>query len=213
MLDPTIPMMQPDIPCHGAFSACKKLDSLPLRFTAVFKHRNLKYSLVAFYHMTKLLPRDRSHINRFHRLSSTTHGNLADLYLQNFVRTPRSDTLNTNIPLKPKHRRGTSSPTSSDLTHRGDGRLIWWDAAEWFGLHRSVARNAQHQSEETLVPAERLLGQLAAWQRRGERKVELEEGDRSVNDKPNNRLEPDRYTYFSQWSLRKICVSVGLCDF
>lgn len=91
---------------------------------------------------------------------------------------------------KTKHQLESSSPTSSDLTHRGDRRIIWWDAAEWLGLHRSVTRNAQHQSEETLVPAERLLGQLAAWQRRGERKVELEGGDKSVNDKPNDRLEP-----------------------
>lgn len=66
-----------------------------------------------------------------------------------------------------------SLPTSSDLTHRSDGRIIGWDAANWFRLHRGIARNAQHQGEQTLVPAERLFGQLATRQRSGERQMEL----------------------------------------
>lgn len=65
-------------------------------------------------------------------------------------------------------------PTSGDLTHGGDGRVVRRDASEGFGLHRSVAWDTQHQSEQALVPAERLLGQLTAWQWRCQRQVELE---------------------------------------
>lgn len=66
--------------------------------------------------------------------------------------------------------------TSSDLTHGGDWRVVRRDATEGFGLHRSVAGDAQHQREETLVPAEGLLGQLATRQRGGQREMELDEG-------------------------------------
>lgn len=73
-----------------------------------------------------------------------------------------------------KHQPVLHPPTSSDLTHGGDGRIVRRDATEGFGLNRSVARDTQHQSEQTLVPAEGLLGQLATWQRGGERQVELD---------------------------------------
>lgn len=50
-----------------------------------------------------------------------------------------------------------------------------------------MARDAQYQGKQALVPAEGLLGQLAAGQGRGEGQVQLqqEEGDRlkKENDK------------------------------
>lgn len=64
-------------------------------------------------------------------------------------------------------------PTASDFTHGSDGRIVRWDAAEGFGLYRSIAGDPQHQSEQALVPTEGLLGQLAAWQRGGEGQMEL----------------------------------------
>lgn len=67
------------------------------------------------------------------------------------------------------------APTSSDLTHGGDGRVVGRDASEGFGLHWSVPGDPQHQSEQALVPAEGLLGQLAPRQRGGQRQVELED--------------------------------------
>lgn len=72
--------------------------------------------------------------------------------------------------------------TSSDLTHRGDWRIIRWDTTQGFGLHRGIARNPQHQGEQTLVPPERLLGQLATRQRGGERQMELNGGEKQKNE-------------------------------
>lgn len=66
-------------------------------------------------------------------------------------------------------------PTSSDLTHGCDRRVVRWDASQWFGLYRSVAWDSQNQCKQPLVPAEGLLGQLAPRQWCGERQMELEE--------------------------------------
>lgn len=67
-------------------------------------------------------------------------------------------------------------PTSSDLTHGCDGRIIRRDTTEGFRLHGGISRDSEHKSKQTLVPAEGLLGQLAAWQRCGQRQMELDRG-------------------------------------
>lgn len=76
-----------------------------------------------------------------------------------------------------KHRLLFCPRTSGNLTHGGDWRIVGRDATEGFGLHRSISRDAQHQSEQTLVPAEGLLGQLATRQWGGQREVELDGGE------------------------------------
>ena len=63
--------------------------------------------------------------------------------------------------------------TSSDFTHLGDGGLVCGDAAELLRVRRGCSRQPQHQRKQTLVPAEGLLGQLAARQRGVQRQVQL----------------------------------------
>ncbi len=61
--------------------------------------------------------------------------------------------------------------TSSDLTHLGDSRLISGHAAQLLAVGHGHSWQPQHQGEESLVPAERLLSQLTTRQRGIQRQV------------------------------------------
>lgn len=54
--------------------------------------------------------------------------------------------------------------TSGDLAHLRDGGVVGGDAAQLLGVGRGRPRQPQHQRKQPLVPAEGLLGQLAAGQ-------------------------------------------------
>lgn len=54
--------------------------------------------------------------------------------------------------------------TSGDLAHLRDGGVVCGDAAQLLGVGRGRPRQPQHQRKQPLVPAEGLLGQLAAGQ-------------------------------------------------
>lgn len=91
----------------------------------------------------------------------------------------------TTHPPSPEHYPPRSLPpshlrTSGDLTHGGDGRVVGRDAPQGLGLHRGMAGDAQHQGEQALVPAEGLLGQLAARQGGGQWQMELRGGGGGV---------------------------------
>lgn len=63
--------------------------------------------------------------------------------------------------------------TSSDLTHLCDGGVVGGDAAQLLSVGRGRPRQPQHQRKQPLVPAEGLLGQLAAGQRGVQGQVKL----------------------------------------
>lgn len=54
--------------------------------------------------------------------------------------------------------------TSGDLTHLRDGGVVGGDAAQLLRVGCGCPRQPQHQCKQPLVPAEGLLGQLAAGQ-------------------------------------------------
>lgn len=63
--------------------------------------------------------------------------------------------------------------TSGDLAHLCDGGVVCGDAAQLLSVGRGRPRQPQHQRKQTLVPAEGLLGQLAASQGGVQRQVKL----------------------------------------
>lgn len=179
MLDPTIPIMQPNILfCWTFLNLHDKYLHLPKTNRLYAKY--LKSKTWPWYSLQhervppelRIIPTDLM-TNRL-------------TFKRKILGAPHKAVHSTNTHhTSTKHQLVHSLPTSGDLTHRGDWRIIRRDATEGFGLHRSVARNAQHQSEQTLVPAERLLGQLATRQRGGERQMELDgkkQKNKCVND-------------------------------
>lgn len=65
--------------------------------------------------------------------------------------------------------------TSGDLAHLCDGGVVGGHAAQLLRVGRGRPRQPQHQRKEPLVPAEGLLGQLAAGQRGVQGQVKLRE--------------------------------------
>lgn len=63
--------------------------------------------------------------------------------------------------------------TSGDLAHLRDGGVVGGDAAQLLSVGRGRPRQPQHQRKQPLVPAEGLLGQLAAGQRGVQGQVKL----------------------------------------
>lgn len=68
---------------------------------------------------------------------------------------------------------GERTQTSGDLAHLRDGRVVGGDAAQLLAVGRGRPGQPQHQRKQSLVPAEGLLGQLAAGQRGVQGQVQL----------------------------------------